>query len=95
MTPAQRRSLIAQFIEEELDEWEGSIVARGFDERVNGQWQDCLSALSQDRVDELTAELRQGVPASVDVSEFVQRHKLDGAISPDSVEWKLLGEAAV
>ena len=64
-------------------------MARGLDNRINGDWQDCLSALSQDRVDELTGELRNGVPASLDPSEFVKRYGVTG-VSPGSVEWKLL-----
>jgi len=34
MSQEQIRRLVAQFIEEELDEWERSIVASGLDERV-------------------------------------------------------------
>jgi hypothetical protein len=88
MSQEQIRRLVAQFIDEELDEWERSVVARGLDNRINGEWQDCLSALSQDRVDELTGELRNGVP-SLDPAEFIKRYGVSG-VSPGSVEWKLL-----
>jgi len=41
-------------------------------------------------VDELTGDLKDGVPVSINVNDFLQRYKLGGAASPGSVEWKLL-----
>jgi hypothetical protein len=83
------KTLVAKFINESLDEWERSTtVEGGLDSKVHGQWQDALTAFSQDRVKELTNELREGIPVSIDPSEFIQRYNLP--VAPGSTGWKRL-----
>ena len=89
MTPGQLRSLVSRYIGERLDEWEKSIASIGLDEKVNGQWQACLSVFAQNAVNECTAALRSLRQGDERLAhEFMERYKL--TMEPGSSAYRML-----
>ena len=89
MTPAQVRSLVSRYISERLDEWEELLASSGLDDEVNGQWQDCLSALTFNAGDESSAargSLRLDEEGAV--HEFMERYKL--TVVPGSSAYRIV-----
>ena len=94
MTPARLRFLVSRYIGARLDEWEESIASSGLDDKVNGQWQDGLSAFAQSAVDESAAALRSLRQADDGlVREFLERYKL--AMEPGSPAYRMLARELV
>lgn len=53
MDKTQIRILIAKYIDDRLDEWEEATSMSSLNNVVNGDWQDCLSAVAQSTVKRL------------------------------------------